>query len=585
MNHRRAAVTSILVLLAALLSSAGASAYPAFYVGKTSVKRDLKTAHVVLMRHGDMSAVTLMGDYGGPLDSFAVVIPVPKDVTTERVHTLKRDYIDHLDKMTAPRFHRFWEKDPCETGKAQQEWERDLSASAKTDFLGRPNMGNKKKVPKELLVTTEPEYKGTSAEFAFSVVPEEENVVEFLETKGFKVDADTKKAVAAVGDSGWLVAEVTPNKLELIAGGRAQLSPIMFWTETPLTKLHTRLGLLNVKGMQDMVVYVFDEKRRYEVKNYDNVFPPTNLQTAEIEMPDEEPKIYVNERTTELYAALHDALLKKNPKGVLVEWAAPHTLCGEPCAIAILKLYEILSLGGAGFETAVPDEEAHPEPPEITEEQQKQIDTEKVDKTPKEKKEIDKKWEETFKRLARNKAMIARHNYHITRLHHRYDEKTMEADFEFGPAAHVKGGIDVPKGPDGEANIDAKLGGDESQFQVRFQYLFAWKGMQKCESPERWRWEKSPRTFRGRRDVFTAKDMGTADRNVFVLGEMIKTPIPMLGLQGGAGQKPRDAGTDAGPPVAEKKSACGCRAPGSASTNPWPLALVAAGVVFLRRRR
>ena len=57
-----------------------------------------------------------MPDYEGPLEGFAMVLLVPADVTVDKVTTLKRDFVDRLDSLSAPRFHEYWEQDPCDPG-------------------------------------------------------------------------------------------------------------------------------------------------------------------------------------------------------------------------------------------------------------------------------------------------------------------------------------------------------------------------------------------------------------------------------------------------------------------------------------
>src|SRR5687767_1712558 len=106
-----------LPLALGLLGSASpALALPGFIAGKGETQRVSNSTQVVLLEKGDHTVVTIWADYEGPLDHFALVLPVPADVALSDVKTLKRDAVDHLDEISAPRFHEFWEKDPCEPG-------------------------------------------------------------------------------------------------------------------------------------------------------------------------------------------------------------------------------------------------------------------------------------------------------------------------------------------------------------------------------------------------------------------------------------------------------------------------------------
>ena len=113
--------------LFALLVSGGASAFPGFFVAKDAKPRVLRSGQVVILEGEGATAVTVAADYHGPMKPFALVLPVPKDVKLDDVHALKGAVMNHLEALTAPRFHVFWEQDPCDPGPVEQEWERDLT--------------------------------------------------------------------------------------------------------------------------------------------------------------------------------------------------------------------------------------------------------------------------------------------------------------------------------------------------------------------------------------------------------------------------------------------------------------------------
>src|SRR5690606_38503316 len=146
-----------------------AHAFPGFFVGKDDQARTSTSAHVVVMHRGERTVVTVMTDYDGPSQPFALVMPLPEDVSMDHVTTLKRDFVSRLDQLTAPRFHEFWEMDPCESGKTEQEWERNLTASAETAFLGGGSPTSGQKVAKEMTLTVEPEFKHAS-EYTFKLL-------------------------------------------------------------------------------------------------------------------------------------------------------------------------------------------------------------------------------------------------------------------------------------------------------------------------------------------------------------------------------------------------------------------------------
>jgi MYXO-CTERM domain-containing protein len=485
--------------------------------------------------------------------------------------------------MTAPRFHEFWEMDPCEGGPAEQEWERSMVASSDTGFLGggMPGMGEKR-VAKELLMTVTPEFKDKS-EYGMTLLSEADskNIVEYLKKDGFAVSDAVAQAAKPYVDAGmkFVVAKVDANAMELIGGDRAVLSPIRFATQTPYETIGAKLGLASIEQAQDLFVYVLHPDQQYEVKNYKTIAPPTNI----------EVDFKVKERMGEFYAGLHDLIAQKSPNSFLLEYAWSAEGCGRPCPNEPLLIHEVLSLGGDFFEEAVADEEKNPKPSELTEEEQKKEKAELEALKPADRAKAKKQAEQQRQELARRKALLARQKYVLTRLHYRYDAGSLAQDPQIGPAAQkLEGGVGNPKGEKHEVPTEVKPA-SESRFQVRYNFFHPWKGMTQCEKPERYRWGKAPRTYRGLRKIWVAEDLSRKNRKLFVPAQVIKQAIPALGIAAAAPAVEDagvDAGLDGGTATATEKKGCGCSTPGFAAAAPGTLGLaLAAAAALLRRRR
>src|SRR5262249_9984965 len=110
--------------------------------------------------------------------------------------------------------------------------------------------------------------------------------------------------------AGWkfFVAKVDVSKVQF-ANGQAQLSPLGFHYDTEEFRLPVRLGLINSGGAQDLIVNILAPDR-FELANYKNVTIPTNLTLA----------VEAKQRFGELYAAIFDATLEKNPGAVVTEY-------------------------------------------------------------------------------------------------------------------------------------------------------------------------------------------------------------------------------------------------------------------------
>ena len=582
MKAAKTSLSALFGLTLGLALAAPAQAFPGFIASKKSTDVKIHSTQMVVMKKGNTTAVSVMPDYEGPLEPFAMVLVVPSDVTAERVTTLKREYVDRVDQISAPRFHEYWEQDPCDPGPVEQEWQRNMKADG-PGFLGGgdPTGGGGKKVAKELSMDVEAKKK--EGEYSFSVLGSSDTVSAWLKGKGYTPPANADQAVAPYVQAGMkiVVAQVDPNRVELVGGDRAQLSPIRFWTEQPYDTIPDRVGLLNApdKDKQELFVYVIDPEQRYESKNYKSVFPPTNV----------EVDFSVKERIGEFYNALADIIEQKTPSSFLLEYAWPTEGCGEPCATEPIQIAELLSLGGDVFEQSVPKDQKDPKPPEPTKEEQDAFKEATKELKPKERKEKEKQDKLDRQTVASRQALVARHKYVISRLHYIYDDKLLPNDPKIGPASGaVEGGTATPKGLKHEASTDVTPAA-ANKYQVRYDNFHPWVPVIQCQNPERYRWGKAPRDYRGLRKTWIAEDLTRKSRTQIKPAQVVLTALPSLGLSGApapAASATADAGADAGTAGGKEGGKCGCSVPGAPLKNGLlSFAGLIGALALVRRRR
>jgi len=640
----RALPRALLLSLSLAAVAPSAAAFPGVLVSKDGAKRHVQASHIVMMHRANTSVVTVMPDYVGPGGTFLVILPVPGDVTLDRVRVVKREYMARIEEMTAPRFHEFYEQDPCDPGPVQQDWERDLRVTT-TGFLGGNQELGTKKVPRELTIPLDTKFKESESEYTLALVganarltaeEDEEGEGKGKDAGKGKGEGKAKGAGKGKGDAGeededagspigetfpdltsyaaahgyqipgpvaaalgkyvergmlLLVAEVNAGKVELVSGERGALAGLRYWSAQPITSLPTTLGLLSAGGMQDDFFYVLHPDQRWEPKNYGYVYPPTNVETVPMIKINGKDR-YVKERVSEVYNALFDLVAAKNPGKFVYEYAWHSKGCGEPCPNEPLLPNELLTLGGDVLEEqTVPLEEREPAPPAETDEEKKAFAEELKAMKPAERSQAKKDREAERKELARRKALLERQNYIVSRFHYRFDAATMKKDVEVGPAAHqIHGGTDLPQGQRHELPLEVveeKQPGVPSKFQIRFNHFFPWDGMIKCEKPERWRWGKRWRHKRVWNKIWMGVDLAYKRRDEIAANEVVMSRIPALGL----GEiRPRAAPSAAPSASADSGGArggCGCRA---ADTRLAPTSSVLAGAALLglaglRRRR
>ena len=85
-------------------------AFCGFYVGKADASLYNHASQVVLVRNGERSVISMMNDYQGELDEFALVVPVPVVLEKSQVHIGDRELFKHLDAYSAPRLVEYTTK-------------------------------------------------------------------------------------------------------------------------------------------------------------------------------------------------------------------------------------------------------------------------------------------------------------------------------------------------------------------------------------------------------------------------------------------------------------------------------------------
>src|SRR5450631_782971 len=113
---------------ALVATTIAAHAFCGFYVAGSGQKMFNDATQVVLMRDGTRTVLSMQNDYKGPLEDFAMVIPVPVVLHEKDVKTLPGEVFEHVESLGSPRLVEYWEQDPCEIAKEEREMRPRASA-------------------------------------------------------------------------------------------------------------------------------------------------------------------------------------------------------------------------------------------------------------------------------------------------------------------------------------------------------------------------------------------------------------------------------------------------------------------------
>ena len=491
-----------LALVIMLALATRAEAFCGFFIDTGGASMFSDATQVVLMRDGTRTVLAMENDYAGPLQDFAIVIPVPTVLHAGDVRTLPKSLFEKVNAMTAPRLVEYAEMDPCY-----------IPEGSSVDARSFAKHSSQTQDP---TVVIESQFDVDEYKVVILSATDSTGLDHYLRDAHYKIPAGAGPLLRPYVEAGskFFVAKVDPKKVHY-EHGKAVLSPLRFFYDADDFVLPIRLGLANSHGTQDLIINIIADDQRYEVANYPNALIPTNL--------DVDPSVKL--RFGEFYAALFDRTVQQHPGAVITEYSWSARSC-DPCPGPRLGDEDFKLLGEEVLAPlpAPPPPSPPPGPGEID------IGPD-VDLGPPQRELV------------------------ITRLHVRYGKDGAAADLVFTKAPPITGGRET-RGPDGKAASGAAPA-ERNAFQGRYIIRTPWNEPIDCDRPRRGMWG-SPRGRSRRAVIGAATDSATAPRGSFALWNAVLDDVPEIGVHHGV--------PIAVPPVAAKAQGCGCRAadaPGS----------------------
>ena len=424
----RIAITLGAAALALATTAGAAHAFCGFYVSGSDKKLYNDATQVVLMRQGTRTVLSMQNDFRGPLEDFAMVVPVPVVLKESEVKTLAKAVLDRVDSLGSPRLVEYWEQDPCQRddddeGRSYKRMDRRPSSAPMADGAG---------YSRQQTVKIEAKFDVGEYKILILSATDSSGLETWLKQNGYKIPAGAEPLLRPYVESGskFFVARVDPKKVQIVTENgqqRAALSPLRFHYDSEEFALPIRLGMANAEGKQDLIVNIISDKR-YEVANYKNVVIPTNFDV----------KDGVRARFGEFYAALFDKTLEATPGAVVTEYAwqaSPSGKC-DPCPPQVPTDGDAMTLGADVIG-----------------------------------------------------GRIAQGYYVLTRLHARYGKTDMKDDLRFKEAKPITGGRETWSMQGLEYGATASA---QNYFQARYAIRHWWTGPMKCQNPQRGVWGGPP---------------------------------------------------------------------------------------------
>ncbi|MFO0599098.1 MAG: DUF2330 domain-containing protein [Myxococcaceae bacterium] len=450
---------------AAVLVASAAQAFCGFYVAGGGAELFNNATQVVLMRDGTKTVLSMQNNYQGPPENFAMVIPVPVVLKKENVKTLPNDIFARVDTLGAPRLVEYWEQDPCYVPPPMPDYMPAPPGAVQEASVPMPK--------KDFGVKIEAQFTVGEYEIVILSAKDALGLEGWLKENKYKIPENAAPLFKPyiTGGMKFFVAKVDAKKVTFDKQGMAKLSPLRFNYDSEKFELPIRLGLINAKSQQDLIVNILAKNQRYEVANYPNVTIPTNIDlvpSAKSEFPF-------------FYVSLFDRTLKANPKAVVTEYSWQATSC-DPCPTTPLSDQDFATLG--------------------------------ADVLPKPKGDVD----------MYNPA----NSWTLTRLHARYDKTSLGEDLVFKAAGPIVGGREFLT--DGKSLEQGSRQDSWNNFQARYAIRYPWTGPVACRNPVYGRWGGPPTGVAETKGA--GADSAFVTRDPDKVEKLAESPIAELQLKG-----------------------------------------------------
>lgn len=321
---RRLLLLALVIVLPSLAPRV--EAFCGFYVAKADSKLFNESSQVALVRDGDRTVLTMANDYQGDPSEFALVVPVPTMIEEGQIHVANGATLAHLDAYTAPRLVEYHDDNPCVDYRIMERMRSadgaavEMSAEERAESLG---------------VTIEARY--TVGEYDILILSAEQShgLETWLRENDYRIPEGASEVLGSYLKQGMRFFVAKVNLGEQAALGLTRLRPLAIAYEHDRFMLPIRLGTVNAKGPQDLIIYALTRTGRVETTNYRTVRLPTGQDLPE----------YVEEMFADFYRAMFaHQVEKEGMTTVFLEYAWDMGWC-DPCAADPLSVAELRDLG------------------------------------------------------------------------------------------------------------------------------------------------------------------------------------------------------------------------------------------------
>ena len=329
MKPLRILFSCLLAITIFMVGMQPAQAFCGFYVAKADTNLYNRASQVIIARDGERTVLTMANDYQGEVKDFALVVPVPVILKEEQVHVGNPKILSRLDSFSAPRLVEYFDSNPCEI----RAFEADEFMSKTAPQAASLESGLRQE--RSLGVTIEEQFTVGEYDILILSAKESDGLETWLTQNGYKIPPGAKKILQPYirQNMKFFVAKV--NLAEYNEQGFEKLRPLSIAYESPKYMLPIRLGMVNAKQEQDLIVYLLSPQGQTELTNYRTVKVP-----ADRDIPE-----FVKAEFKDFYTSMFQKSYEQENKQVaFLEYAWDMGSC-DPCSAEPLNREELKQAG------------------------------------------------------------------------------------------------------------------------------------------------------------------------------------------------------------------------------------------------
>ncbi|MGC6508351.1 MAG: DUF2330 domain-containing protein [Myxococcota bacterium] len=229
------------LFLISVFVSLPAKAFCGTFVGGVGSEFFNSYSQAAIVRTGQMTTLTVQNDVIGSFTDFALVMPVPQVLSESDIRVIDPVVFDNIDTYSMPRLVNY----TCDDFEMHSDtgWLADSASDAP---------------PSEPTVSVEAQYIVGEYEVVILSASESQSLFDWLNSNGYQVPGQSITLLQEYISAGqyFLAAKVAPS-----AGIQSGdlLSPLQLAYESSAFALPIRIGTLNAKDSQDLVLYVLND--------------------------------------------------------------------------------------------------------------------------------------------------------------------------------------------------------------------------------------------------------------------------------------------------------------------------------------